>query len=71
VNAILDGEVSDLRNAYAASQRRLDEARVERDEAEAQKTAMAEVLGVINASPGDLAPVFDGGRRPRVCCCST
>src|SRR6516165_7009986 len=50
---------ADLQQANADLQRQLAEARAERDESEAQKAAITEVLGVINSSPGDLTPVFD------------
>lgn len=54
-----DGASADLRQTVADLQRQLAEARAERDESEAQQAALAEVLRVINASPGDLTPVFD------------
>src|SRR6266567_1477221 len=57
VTAMLDA--ANLQQTIAELQRQLDERTAERDEALDQQTATAEVLGVINSSPGDLAPVFD------------
>jgi GAF domain-containing protein len=52
-------KVADPLQAIADLQRKLEERTAERDEALAQQTATAEVLGVINSSRGDLAPVFE------------
>jgi class 3 adenylate cyclase len=57
--ATVDSAVADLQRANTELRLRLDVSLAERNEAEAQKTAMAEVLGIINSSPGNLAPVFD------------
>src|SRR6266576_5559570 len=49
----------DLAQTVAGLRRQLDARTAERDEALARETATAEVLQVINSSPGNLAPVFD------------
>src|SRR3954452_20192283 len=54
-----DRLIADLQRQLAASNAERDEALAERDEALAREAATAQVLQVINSSPGDLTPVFD------------
>src|SRR3954451_15859014 len=52
-------DVLNPQQVIANLQRELAARTAERDEALARETAVAEVLQVINATPGELAPVFD------------
>jgi hypothetical protein len=59
MSATPDSTLNSPEQRIADLERQLAECKAERDEALRRETATAEVLQVINSSPGDLAPVFE------------
>jgi len=59
MSELLDTQVAELQRRIAELQNGLDERTAERNEAEAEKAAISEILAVINASQADPASVFD------------
>src|SRR5215470_4884222 len=69
MSATPDSTLTDCEQLIADLRRQLAECRAERDEALERETETAEVLEVINSSPGDLKPVFDAilAKAQRLC----